>query len=243
MRTYTDHKFVKKVIEDMAWYYKNPNDKVKADYSSKVNSNLNLIKSNLEMLMTVRLLLAETINIPETKYNSAVPKPKALRYHIENFFLRVTTYKDLIKQLVAAIYEWSLPAKGFRYKEFEKNGAAWKIADIKLVLETTEKLFANTRNSRNKIAHEGAIGAIDVLLPEILNDFQLFIDSLPQPLKEKVPFDINEKEFEQYKLAMNIKSITEMMQIEEDLATHLFSVLDLLYDKYLGMIPDIHPLQ
>lgn len=33
-----------------------------------------------------------------------------------------------------------------------------------------------------------------------------------------------------------------MMQIEEDLATHLFFALDLLYDKYLEVIPDSHPL-
>jgi len=244
MRTYSDQKFVQKVTEDMAWYYNNPNDdQAKSAYVANVNSSLNLLKSNLEMLMTVRLLLAETVNIPESKYNSAVPKPKALRYHIENFFLRVTTYKDLMKQLVATMHNWSLPAKGYRYKEFDKNGVAWQIPDVKNILDSTEKLFDNIRSSRNKIAHEGAIDSIDVLLPEIVRDFQKFIDGLPQQLKDKTPFVIDEQEFARYQFAMNIKSITEMMQIEEDLATHLFSALNLLYSKYLEIIPDNHPLR
>lgn len=151
MSTYTDHKFVQKVTEDMAWYFNNPNDdQTKSAYAANVNSSLNLLKSNLEMLMTVRLLLAETVNIPESKYTSAVPKPKVLRYHIENFFLRVTTYKDLMKQLVANIYNWSLPAKGYRYKEFDKNGAAWQIAEVKNILNSTEKLFGNIKAHATK---------------------------------------------------------------------------------------------
>ena len=148
-----------------------------------------------------------------------------------------------MKQLVATMHNWSLPAKGYRYKEFDKNGVAWQILHVKNILDSTEKLFDNIGTSRNKIAHEGAIDNIDVLVPEIVRDFQKFIDGLPQQFKDKTPFVIDEQEFERYQFAMNIKSITEMMQIEEDLATHLFSALDLLYSKYLEIIPDNHPLR
>ena len=193
------------------------------DHLMKVNDQCSKIEHTLHTLQISRVLLAERHSLVEVY--SRIGTRDFLRYVLENYFLRITTYKDQILQLIDVVLELGIQ-KG---PHFEKKLKA-KVSGLKGIIDAIERtntLFINVKSIRNKIAHEGQLDNPHLHTLE-LNE--VAFEELPQyrPYIEEDSRNILNQ--------LILENTKDMIKIEEDLMTDFFSILNALLEHFIKAV-------
>lgn len=236
---YHEHRFVILILQTLGRRYQKedpllPKDQEWFLYAQRVNFQLIKIQHTLKSLRLARVFLAErhplVYNYKQEK--STISFGEYLRYHIENYFLRITTYKDQILQLYNIVHVLEVKTGlGFE-KRLHKKAADKNLHDLDAIMVSVENLISKAKPIRNRIAHEGYHHDSDLGLAEA--GFEYIHDK-----------DANEKGFNEAAWLDIIKSIImenvrEMMQNEKEFGTHFFGVLDLLLKPAQENIDRLH---
>jgi hypothetical protein len=243
LKNYNDHLFVQKIVTDYAWFHKHSgSEPLKESYCLKVYAALNRVKNILVTLQHSRVMLAEINIISDENYHSTLSKATVKRYHIEVYFLRLTTYKDLVIQLIAAVNQWIIPGNNGAGAKLGKLASAVGKTYVAPLLTTLDNMLSTAKPIRNLIAHEGSTSDPDVLMPELFHDLKAFIETLPSSISREGIDLPDDNIFAVYESLATAKSINDMMENEEHMATYLFKLLDTLLPEYRLAIPENHPL-
>ncbi len=190
------------------------------EYLTKVESHLRRIKHTIETLGLIRVLIAEKHPLSKVTSTSTISKGEFLRYNIENYFLRISTYKDQIFQLIDCVLELNIK-KGIGFQgRLEKKAKDDSIDFVKVIIDNLNTLFANVKPVRDKIAHQGYFHDSDIGLIETGYDI---VESEPDRK------DLTRDDMDNILSVFISKNIIEMRRIEDDLGDNLFSILDILF--------------
>ncbi|MBN8837202.1 MAG: hypothetical protein J0I09_08085 [Sphingobacteriia bacterium] len=217
-----DHVFFIVLLKELAKVGKGTRKGAKQRYIFNVNHEVVAIKRSFETLQIARILVAE--QHPQiNKFSSAVKPADFLRYNIENYFLRITVYSDLVLSLINQVYQWNIK----KDLSFKKNlGVKARETDnipVKKIIRQLDKLMKNVKPIRNRIAHEGSLRS-DIVLLEASDQIE---DATPGQGISKEQRDLLFKQ-------MIESNLQEMLAIEEDLATDLLLVFDTIYPVFMA---------
>jgi hypothetical protein len=240
--TLTDHKFVQKLISDLAFHHINKIVSFDSKYCNKVKKELDKTKKILTDLMMIRQMVAEIHPDSGIPKNSNISRELWLKYHIENYFLRIITYKDQVMKVMDTIYRWETKSGNGYEKRLIKKANEDGIHQISNLISNINMLLSSARDIRNKLSHEGSLENPDITLLEIHKGIEDIIDDYPSLELKKEDY-LNSDVFLPYFNVTVMNNLKEMMRIEEDLATNFFENLDFLHEKYLELIPENHPLR
>jgi hypothetical protein len=198
-----------------------PQASEKFDYLNKVQAQYYRVKHTLDTLILMRVFIAEAHPSSNVNKDSTIKTRDYLRYHIENFFLRITTYKDQIFQLLNDTYEMEIKRGASFERTLIKKAEQQNLPEVLLIIRNTNLLFENTNiiNIRNNLAHNGDFRNSDLGMldgSELLTDTNPDDNDLLSAMGEIILGKIVKE------------NIDEMTKIEEQMATHFFSVLDVL---------------
>jgi hypothetical protein len=222
---YTDQRFVNRLYRlHREELNKNKYDFKKGgqyfEYLNKVESHLRRIKHTIETLGLIRVLIAEKHPLSKVTTTSTISKGEFLRYNIENYFLRISTYKDQVFQLIDCVLELNIK-KGIGFQNrLEKKAKEDNIGFVKDIIDNLSTLFTNVKPVRDKIAHQGYFHDSDLGLIEAGYDI---VESEPE-IK-----DLTREDMDNILSVFISKNIIEMRRIEDDLSDNLFSILDILF--------------
>lgn len=214
------HKFYSLIVETLTKDFKTEPKPSHTLYLKKVHQKFINICNVLHTLQIARILIAE--QHPSIEGNkSKVKIADFLRYNVENYYMRITAYHDVIMQLLNEVNCWEIPSQ-FNFNQRVKIRAKKeKNHDAQLIVKNLDEILKNVKLKRNKIAHEGSF-ATDIIFLEIA-DF----------LSENIPSsNIDETDRNIFYAKLIIDNTKEMLQIEQDLATNLLGVMDLLWPVY-----------
>jgi len=137
----------------------------KDSYQKEVLEICLRISSLLETLRLSRFFLSERLD-DKIFENHKVKNAAFVRYHIETYFLRLTTFKDLILKLLNRTYKIDLKENvGLERNlkiQIQKNG----FTDLEQLLQGLTILMKNVEPVRHKIAHGGYHDDLDLILIE-----------------------------------------------------------------------------
>jgi len=220
---FLDHEVVQKILTDLSEAYKSQKiNPKKFIYCRAVQHEVSKVFHTLKTLQTARVLIAEEHPNVTQREGSSIASDTFVRYNIECYFLRLTTYKDQVMQLIDAILELGIE-KGLGYeKRLLKKSEKLQLSEAADVLEGIKKLLLKVQPIRNKLAHEGVYEDTDLLLIEIAKF-----------AREKFDMQALTKEEEDLFTRLKImEMLKEMMQIEEDLTSNFYRSLRALFKKY-----------
>jgi len=221
-----DHKFMVLLVIDFGMTKFGGITKEGAiNYVSKIYGKLSQIKRLLETLQMIRIMIAQMHPIVFTNNQSVISKPAQLRYHIENYFLRITTYKDLVHQLLILVLQLNIKKTNNLAQLIRKQVETSNDNIILQLVSDLETLFTEVKKIRNKLAHEATLSDVDIDIMETAYF-----------LNKETPEIFDSEEFEIYSSMLILRNTQEMMKIEEDLATNLLVVADNLYDRYKNIL-------
>jgi len=233
-----EHRFYIKLISDITHFHKAEKGSEKAKYCKEVGSVFHNLKKTMEDLTLIRTLLAGLHSINNPVDYHQYPVQVHLQYHIENYFLRIMTYKDLSLQLIAVVCQLKVKQKHNLESKVRDLLALSSLHSIIPLIDNIKILLSSVREIRNQLTHEGSFSDIDLTLLKILQGLRSmaekhnFIRDRIRDLPE-----INTL------LDMTItKNIKDMAKAEEDIATNFLANLDVLYTQYEKNIPEQHPL-
>jgi hypothetical protein len=212
-----DHVFYKTVINEIRRFHNEHHHFDETSYTFKVYRKLKIILNSFKPIKITRILTAEqhpAINVARTSIGAA----EYLKYTLENYFLRITTYKDVTLEFVATVYQWDIkPGSGFQNR-LQKKANAEGDNHVAIIITRVTILMTHVSRIRNLIAHEGSIASeIDILgnipsVDEIMPDISTDKETRNAFFKKLID-----------------ENLKEMLQIEETLATDLLIVLDTLF--------------
>jgi hypothetical protein len=224
------HEVVKQILIDTTNAFKtkeaNPN---KFAYCRAVQKDVTKVYNTLKVLQLVRVLIAEEHPMVDKRKGSNIQRNQFLRYNLENYFLRMTTCRDQLLQLIDTLLQFETKRVIGFDKRLIKEADKKNISDVKLAVENINKLFSSVQHIRNKIAHEGGYDDIDLQMLE-----------LAEIAKEQFNIEtFTEEEYNAYWAMTIMSNIKEMMQIEHDLTSNLYMILKAFYSIYLAKIADL----
>lgn len=227
---FDDHKVAKKILLDVTKSYHerktNPN---KFEYCRGVHKDVAKVYSTLKMLQLVRILIAEEHPMVDKRKGSNIQRNQFLRYNLENYFLRMTTCKDQFLQLIDTILQLGTKKGNGFDKRLVKAADDKTITEVKAVVDSINNLFSSVQHIRNKIAHEGGY-----------EDFDLQMLELASMAKEQFNIEaVTDEEYNTYWSMTIMSNIKEMMQIEEDLTTNLYMILNTFEKAYTARIIEL----
>ena len=169
------------------------------------------IHSTIDTLCLSRLLIEENLKSRNSidKFNNG----NILRYHIEYFFIKITTYKDLIFKLINKIYDFDIPENIGLERKIRKQIKKQELSEAEKLLEGLDIIMRKITPIRNEIAHGGYLIDVDLTLIETMN----------------ITKHIDSNEYEKARKRFNFNSTVSMYQIELMLSTYL----KLIYKKLL----------
>lgn len=122
------------------------------------------LHSNINTLNLSRLFLEENKLFLNESSQSLISKSTFFRYHIECFFIRITSYKDLIFKLINKTYEFkineNIGLEGKVRKEVQKQN----IEEIEELLVGLDIIMERIKPIRNELAHGDYYNDIDLTL-------------------------------------------------------------------------------
>lgn len=123
------------------------------------------ISALLKILRNCRFFLDERRSIPidnELKIKNA----DFIRYHIECYFIRMTTFKDLILKLYNRVYGLDVVENAGLEKNLKKRANKDNLSILLDLLEGVSILMQNIEPIRHKIAHGGYYDNVDLIIIE-----------------------------------------------------------------------------
>ncbi len=169
------------------------------------------LHSTIDTLCLSRFLLEEGLKSrnSDDKFNN----DDILRYHIECFFMKITTYKDLIFKLINKIYDFDIEENIGLERKIRKQIKNQNLSEATTLLESLDIIMGKIIPIRNKIAHGGYLNDVDLTLIETMN----------------ITKQTGNSEYESVIKRFNFNSTVLMYHIELMLSTYL----KLLYKKLL----------
>ncbi len=159
------------------------------------------LHSTINTLSLSRFLLEEEFKSKNSKGN----KGDILRYHIEYFFIKVTTYRDLIFKLINQVYDFEIEENMSLKKKIKKQIKNQNLSEVTTLLDGLDTIMEKIIPIRNKIAHGSYYNDIDLLLIEAMN----------------ITKQTDNNEYKNTIKRFNLTSIFFMYSIELMLAKHL----------------------
>lgn len=148
------------------------------------------LHSNINTLNLSRLFLEENKLFLNKSSQSLISKSAFFRYHIECFFIRITSYKDLIFKLINKTYEFkineNIGLEGKVRKEVQKQN----IEEIEELLAGLDIIMERIKPIRNELAHGDYYNDIDLTLIQSMetthrNEDKEYEDSIKRLLFNK----------------------------------------------------------
>jgi len=170
------------------------------------------LHSTIDTLCLSRFLLEENLKSRNSvdKFNNG----NILRYHIEYFFIKITTYKDLVFKLINKIYDFNIDENIGLERKVRKQIEKRSLSEAVKLLEGLDLIMGKIIPIRNEIAHGGYLNDIDLILIESMNVTK-------QP---------DNNEYEKAIKRFNFNSTVLMYQIELMLSAYL----KLIYKELLS---------
>ena len=215
-----DHEFYTLIVLTLAKDFQKSPKPSHTTYLQAVHRKMVAALNTLHTLQIARILIAE--QHPAVKGTKSHVKPADfLRYNVENYFLRITAYNDVVLQLINEVYEWGIKNDLSFYKKIKAKAKADQNKDVLLMISSLDNLMKSIKPKRNKIAHEGSL-ATDIIFLEAA-DY----------LAETIPnTNIDQADRDLFFAKIVYDNIKEMTQIEQDIATNLLAVMDLLWPVF-----------
>ena len=123
------------------------------------------ISSLLNTLMLSKLFLEERKYVPVDN-DLEIKNAAFIRYHIECYFIRVTTFKDLILKLIKRIYKYPIKENIGLEANLKRKADQDGEKTIAVLLHGLSILMKHIEPIRHKIAHGGYHDDVDLILIE-----------------------------------------------------------------------------
>lgn len=224
--SFDEHKFMIKTTSILAEginrneNFLNHKTKQQYEYVKNVYKVLFKIRHTLETLQLSRIFIAERHPLSKKitgEMNSSITIDKYIRFHLECYFLRITTYKDLTLQLLNTVYQLNEKlGNGLESRLIKKSKGETKEKLMEIV-ERLNKLISTVQPKRNKVAHEGYYDNSDLSLLFGMLEFKR--PMMEEHLKELI-----------------MENVAEMQGNEVEITSNLFYNLDRIYDDYYASI-------
>lgn len=227
---FDDHEVVNKILTDtVKAYHTKELNPIKFNYCRSVQSDISKIYSTLKTIQLVRILIAEEHPIIDKRKGSSIERNQFLRYNLENYFLRITTYKDQVLHAMNSLLQLEVNSGNNFTNRLKSKATQQNIPEVDLAIQNLDKLFSSVQHIRNKVAHEGGYDNIDLGMLE-----------LASIAKENFDIEaVSKSDYDTLHAMLIIENIKEMMQIEEDLTSNLYAVLRSFYPYYLAKIEQL----
>lgn len=214
------HAFYSSIVGTLTRDFKTEPKPLHTLYLKKVHEKFIKIFNVLHTLQIARILIAE--QHPSIEGNkSKVKIADFLRYNVENYYMRITAYHDVIMQLMNEVYCWEIPTQFNFNQQLKIRAKKEKKHNALLIVKNLDEVLKSVKIKRNKIAHEGSF-ATDIIFLEVA-------DFLSENITDS---NISEIERNLFYGKLILDNTKEMLQIEQDLATNLLRVMDLLWPVY-----------
>lgn len=230
-----EHKFVSKLIVDIFNFYSNQKvDSPTYKYCKNVQHRLTKVKSTLETLQLIRLLIAEKHPSISTTNNEVIDRETILNYHVENYFTRLNSYKPDIICFIAAVHEWKIADESSvnasaQLLEMATRAGITGIADI---IATIDKVLELATPAKSDITESTGMSAADISLIESVKEAENLIK---HSLAANDNYEDDKNEYYTTSVASNLD---EMTNIEATMYANFISVLDSFYETYAAKVPD-----
>lgn len=134
-------------------------------YQRQVLETCLRISALLQTLRLSRLFLGERIDYNLFESHK-VKNADFIRYHIESYFLRLTTFKDLILKLLNRTYNLKIKENIGLEKNLKKKIMNSNLMELQKLLLGLNILMSNIEPIRHKIAHGGYHDDVELILIE-----------------------------------------------------------------------------
>ncbi len=227
-----EHKFVSKLIVDIFNFYSSQKlDSPIYKYCKNVQHRLTKVKSILETLQLIRLLVAEK-HPSIYSGNEVVDRETILAYHVDNYFTRLNSYKPDIICLIAAVYEWKIADGDGAAKQLLSYAKNEGVTGINDVIHTIDELLERATPVKSDITESTGMSAADISLIESVKEAENLIKhSLGAQ-------DSYEEDKDEYYITSVANNLDEMTNIEAAMYTNFITVLNSLYKTYAAKVPD-----
>lgn len=119
----------------------------------------------LETLRLSRFFIDERRNVPPDN-DMKIKNADFIRYHLESYFIRVTTFKDLMLKLYNRVYKFNFSERIALENKIMKRAELENNTTLLHLLEGLSILMTSVKPVRNKIAHGGYHDDLDLILIE-----------------------------------------------------------------------------
>ncbi len=134
-------------------------------YQRSILENCLRLHSTINTLSLSRLFIEERGSVFDDS-NNKINNGDYIRYHIECFFIRVTTYKDLVYKLVNKTYDLKINENIGLERKIRNYCKKQNDKEIKTILEGLDILMNKIIPIRNEIAHGDYYDDIDLIIIE-----------------------------------------------------------------------------
>ncbi|WP_312090662.1 Cthe_2314 family HEPN domain-containing protein [Chryseobacterium sp.] len=211
--------FIKSLLKKSSKLYLTKSNRIRKKISSKDSYQKDILEVCLRLHSTINTLSFSRLFLEENKIflNDAslllINKSDYFRYHIECFFIRVTTYKDLIFKLINKTYDFQINDNIGLEKNIKKEIKAKNIIELTELLTGLDIIMNKIKPIRNELAHGNYLEDLDLTL----------LQSMETTKRN------NSKEYEDSVKSFLFNSSVSMYGIELMLVTYL----KLVYKKLL----------
>lgn len=166
-----DVTFIKSLLKRSLKLYLTKSGKIRSKLNSKDLYQRNILEICLRLHSTIntltqsRLFLEEHKNIIDNS-KLTINNGEFIRYHIECFFIRVTTYKDLIFKLINKTYDFEIDENIGLERKIRKQAKKLNKPEINELLKGLDIIMDKIAPIRNEIAHGEYYNNTDLILIE-----------------------------------------------------------------------------
>lgn len=130
------------------------------EYVTKLNNSLIALMDNFRDLELIELFLAERLKV-KTINRKEVTDPEYIRYHMENYFIRVHKIKDQVCILLNNFFKLGHYENSWLEKNMLKDEFL-KATSLTIYIKYCNEIFRQLRSIRNQIAHRSNLSTSDL---------------------------------------------------------------------------------
>lgn len=216
--------FLKSLLKRTGKLYFTKSGKIRREFNPKDTYQREIleiclrINSLFETLRLCRFFLGERIDVPADN-DLKIKNADFIRYHIECYFIRITTFKDLMLKLYNRVYKFDIKENIGLERNLEKKAKNEGVSDLIQLLEGLSILMSEIEPVRNRITHGGYYDGSDLIL----------IESEETVRNGSERKSLTDDEYNSTLRRFLEKNIIDMYLIEVMKATYLLTAYKILY--------------
>lgn len=166
-----DSPFFKSLLKRTQKLYFTKTNKIRKKFSQRDSYQREILEiclrlsALLETLRLSRFFIDERRNVPPDN-DMKIKNADFIRYHLESYFIRITTFKDLMLKLYNRVYKFNFTEKNGLENNIIKRAELDNNTILLHLLDGLSILMTSVKPVRNKIAHGGYHDDIDLILIE-----------------------------------------------------------------------------